>query len=86
MTIAVDLGRKATKQTNVFSTAYTKVPHNLINVKLTQLFEQTIKRECSFYLACNDTYTFFTSELLKRYISGHVTMFLMLLLCFFINL
>ena len=50
-----------------FSTLYTKLPHNLIKEKLTELIEQTFNREGSLYLACNDKNAFFTSEQPKRY-------------------
>ena len=50
-----------------FSTLYTTLPHNLIKEKLTELFEQIIKRIGSLYLACNDKNVFFTSEQPKRY-------------------
>ena len=50
-----------------FSTLYTTLPHNLIKDKLTELIEQTFKREGSLYLACNDKNAFFTSEQPKRY-------------------
>ena len=50
-----------------FSTLYTTLPHNLIKEKLTELIEQTFNREGSLYLACNDKYSFFTSEQPKRY-------------------
>ena len=41
-----------------FSTLYTTLPHNLIKEKLTELIEQTFKREGSLYLACNDKIPF----------------------------
>ena len=50
-----------------FSTLYTTLPHNLIKDKLTELIEQTLNREGSLYLACNDKNAFFTSEQPKRY-------------------
>ena len=50
-----------------FSTLYTKLTHNLIKEKLTELIEQTFNREGSLYLACNDKNAFFTSEQPKRY-------------------
>ena len=50
-----------------FFTLYTSLPHNLIKEKLTELIEQTINREGSLHLACNDKNTFFTSEQPKRY-------------------
>ena len=37
-----------------FSTLYTTLPHNLIKEKLTELIEQTLNREGSLHLACND--------------------------------
>ena len=49
------------------STLYTTLPHNLIKEKLTELIEQTLHREGSLYLACNDKHAFFTSEQPKRY-------------------
>ena len=42
-----------------FSTLYTKLPHNLIKEKLTELIEQTFNREGSLYMACNDKNAFF---------------------------
>ena len=51
-----------------FSTLYTTLSHNLLKEKLTELIEQTFKREGSLYLACNDKNVFFTSEQFKRYI------------------
>ena len=42
-----------------FSTLYTTLPHNLIKEKLTELIEQTLNREGSLYLACNDKNAFF---------------------------
>ena len=50
-----------------FSTLYTKLPHNLIKEKLTELIEQIFTKEGSLYLACNDKNAFFTSEQPKRY-------------------
>ena len=50
-----------------FSTLYTTLPHNLIKEKLTELIEQTLNREGSLYLACNDRNAFFTSEQPKQY-------------------
>ena len=50
-----------------FSTLYTTLPHNLIKEKLTELIEQTLNREGSHYLACNDKIHCFTSEQPKRY-------------------
>ena len=50
-----------------FSTLYTTLPHNLIKEKLTKLIEQTLNREGSLYLACNDKNAFFTSEQPNRY-------------------
>ena len=41
--------------------------HNLIKENLTELIEQTINRESSLHLACNDKNAFFTSEKPKRY-------------------
>ena len=48
--------------THDFSTLYTTLPHNLIKEKLTELIEQTINREGSLYLACNEKRAFFTSK------------------------
>ena len=45
----------------------TTLPHNLIKEELTELIEQTLNREGSLYLACNDKNAFFTSEQPKRY-------------------
>ena len=50
-----------------FSTLYTTLSHNLTKEKLTELIEQTLNREGSLYLACNDKNAFFTSEQPKRY-------------------
>ena len=50
-----------------FSTIYTPLPHKLIKEKLTELIEQTINREGSLYLTCNDKNVFLTSEQPKRY-------------------
>ena len=50
-----------------FSTLHATLPHNLIKEKLTELIEQTFKREGSLYLAFNDQNPFFTSEQPKRY-------------------
>ena len=50
-----------------FSTLYTTLSHNLIKEKLTKLIEQTLNREGSLYLACNDKNAFFTAEQPKRY-------------------
>ena len=55
-----------------FTTLYTTLPHNLIKGKLTELIKQTLYKEGSLYLACNDKNTFFTSEQLKRYKLCHV--------------
>ena len=65
MTIAVDLGRKATKTNK--QTLYTTLPHNLIKDKLIDLIERTFQREGSPYLACNDRNAFYTSEDPKKY-------------------
>ena len=45
-----------------FSALYTTLPHNLTNEKLSELIEHTFNREGSFYLACNEKRTFFSSE------------------------
>ena len=52
-----------------FSTLYTTLPHNPFKEKLhvTKLIEQTLNREGSLYLACNDKNAFFTSKQPKRY-------------------
>ena len=50
-----------------FTTLYTTLPHYLIKEKLTELIEQTLNREGSLYLACNDENAIFTSEHPKRY-------------------
>ena len=42
-----------------FSSLYTTLPHNLIKEKLTELIEQTLNREGSLYLACNEYVPFF---------------------------
>ena len=53
--------------TYFFFTLYTKLLHNLIKEKLTELIEQTFNGEGSLYLACNDKNASFTSEQPKRY-------------------
>ena len=50
-----------------FSTLYTTLLHNLIKEKLTELIEQTLNREGSLYLDCNDKHEFLTSEQPKRF-------------------
>ena len=50
-----------------FSTLYATLPHNIIKEKLTELIEQTFKREDSLNLACSDKNAFFTIEQPKRY-------------------
>ena len=50
----------------IFSTLYTTL-HNLIKDKLIDLIEGTFQRECSPYLACNDSNEFFTLKNPKRY-------------------
>ena len=42
-----------------FSTLYTTLLYNLIKEKQTKLIEQTINREVSLYLACNEKRAFF---------------------------
>ena len=42
-----------------FSTFYTRLPNSLMKEKLTELIEQTFKREASLYLACNENSAFF---------------------------
>ena len=49
-----------------YFTLYITSPHNLIK-QLTELIEQTFKREGSLYLACYEKRIFFTSEQLKIY-------------------
>ena len=49
-----------------FSILFTKLPHNLIKEKLTELIEQKFNRDGSLYLACNDKNALFTSEQPKR--------------------
>ena len=46
----------------VFSTLYTTLPHNFID-----LIERTFQREGSPYLACNDRNAIFTLENPKKY-------------------
>ena len=43
------------------------LPHNLIKEKLTELIEQTFKRDGSLYLACNENAHFFISEQPTRF-------------------
>ena len=47
--------------TNDFSTLYIFLPHTIIKYKLTNLIEQTFKREGSLYLAYYEQREFFTS-------------------------
>ena len=42
-----------------FSTLYTTLPHNLIKEKLTDLFEQILKRDGSLYLTCSEKRAFY---------------------------
>ena len=55
-----------------FSTIYTTLPHNLIKEKLTELIAQTLYREGSLLVACNDKNAFFTSEQHNDINCGHV--------------
>ena len=41
--------------------------NNLIEEKLTELIEQTLNKNGSLYLACNEKRAFFTSEQPKRF-------------------
>ena len=41
-----------------FSTLYTKLPHNLIKEKITELFEYTFNRDGMLYLVCNEKRAF----------------------------
>ena len=50
------------------SSLNTTLPHNIIKEKRTELIEQTVNREGSLYLACNEKRTFFTSEQPNRFI------------------
>ena len=58
--------------THDFSTLYTTLPHNQIKEKLTELIEQTLNREGSLYLACNDKNAFFLLNNLNDINCGHV--------------
>ena len=42
-----------------FSSLYTMLSHNLIKEKLTELTENTLNREGSLYLACNENHAYF---------------------------
>ena len=50
--------RASSLSTYDFSTLYTTLPHNLIN--LINLIGTTFQREGTLYLACNDKIAFFT--------------------------
>ena len=50
-----------------FSTLYTTLPHHLINDKLIDLINRTFIRENTQYLACNEEFAFFTSDVYKNY-------------------
>ena len=54
---------KASKlSTYDFSSLYTKLPHHLIKDKLIDLIYRTFIQENTQYLACNEEYAFFTSD------------------------
>ena len=55
--------------TNIFSTLYTTLPHNLVKDKLIDLIERTFNKDGSPNLACNDRNAFFTSEKTQKTIS-----------------
>ena len=55
-----------------YYTLFTKLPHNLIKERLTELIEQTFNREDSLYLPCNEKRAFFTSEQPKRFKSHYL--------------
>ena len=55
--------------TNIFSTLYTTLPHNLVKDKLIDLIERTFNKDGSPNLACNDRNAFFTSEKKPKTIS-----------------
>ena len=46
------------------STLYTTLPHQFIKDKLIDLINRTYIRENTQYLACNDEYAFFTTDVL----------------------
>ena len=64
------------------STLYTTLPHNLIREKLTELVEQTLYREGSLYLACNDKNAFLRLNNLNDINCGHVRNCVMLFIIF----
>ena len=69
--------------THELSTFYTTLPHNLIKEKLTELIEQTFKREGSlFFLACNDENAFLFLNNLNDINCGHVGKCVMLSIIF----
>ena len=47
---------------------HVKIEHAVSNLteKLIELIDQTFKRECSLYLACNEKHAFFISEQQKK--------------------
>ena len=50
-----------------FSPFYTTLPHNLIKDRLIDLIEITFQRECSPYLACNDSNAFLLRKKTIKY-------------------
>ena len=50
----------------MFDTLYS-LPHNLIKKKLINLIESTFHRECTLYLACDDTIASFTLDDQKQF-------------------
>ena len=50
-----------------FSTLYTTLPHHLIKDKLIDLINRTFIRENTQYLACNEEYAFFTSDVYNNH-------------------
>ena len=50
-----------------FSTLYTTLPHHLIKDKLIDLINRTLIRENTQYLACNEEYAFFTSDVYNNH-------------------
>ena len=47
--------------------SYIRFLYYIIKEKLTELIEQTLNRESSLYLACNEKLAFFTSGQPKRF-------------------
>ena len=59
---------KASKlSTYDFSTLYTTLPHHLIKYKLIDLINRMFVRENTQYLACNEEYAFFTSDVYNNH-------------------